>query len=192
MILASQQNDPFFGFEQYETADSKQIAAILAGIQSFDDWIPNSGSSPRCQPKTFDPKKYEYISRNSLDTTTFKLSPRTLKPDEEMAARSRYSQNYRYEMLSSANAQIPPLMASIVAENNNNSMGNLPLDATFTFKLNSTTTATTATMKKSNINEHIESIQSQADSEQVQLCFDEILKCFYDPQTGTYYELTSA
>lgn len=196
----SSTNDPFYGFEQYETADSKQIAAILAGIQSLDDWMPNSvndSSSPRCQQKTFDPKKYEYISKNSLDTTTFKLSPRTLKPDEEMAARSRHSQNYRYEMFSSTNAQIPPLMASIVAENNNNSnnnnnnsIGGLGLDTTFTFKLNSTTTTTN--MKNPNIKDYIEPIQSGADGEQVQLCFDEILKCFYDPKTGTYYELTSA
>jgi len=185
-------NDPFYGFDQAETADSKQIAAILANIQSSDEWTPNTvndGNSPRRQQKIFDPKKYEYIAKNSLDTTTFRLSPRTLKPDEELAARSRFSQNYRYEMLSSANAQIPPLMASIVAENNNNNnigMG-ISMEKTFTFRLNSTTA-----MKKQSSFDEIEPIQSMMDGEQVQLCFDEILKCFYDPNTGTYYELTSA
>jgi len=186
----SSTNDPFYGFDQTETADSKQIAAILANIQSLDEWIPNTvndGISPRRQQKIFDPKKYEYIAKNSLDTTTFKLSPRTLKPDEELAARSRFSQNYRYEMLSSANAQIPPLMASIVAENNNNIGMGIGMEKTFTFRLNSTTT-----MKKQSSFDEIEPMQSTMDGEQVQLCFDEILKCFYDPNTGTYYELTSA
>jgi hypothetical protein len=186
----SSNNDPFNFLDQADVADSKQIAAILANIQSLDEWIPNTvngGTSPRRQQKNFDPKKYEYVAKTSLDTATFKLSPRTLKPDEELAARSRFSQNYRYEMLSSANAQIPPLMASIVTENNNTigiSMGN---DKTYTFRLNSTTT-----MKKQNTLDDIEPIPSIVESEQVQLCFDEILRCFYDPNTGTYYELTSA
>lgn len=93
-------------------------------------------------------------------------------------------------MLSSANAQIPPLMASIVTDNNNNNLGlGITNDKTFTFRLNSTTT----TMKKQNSSfDDIEPMQSTMDGEQVQLCFDEILKCFYDPNTGTYYELTSA
>jgi hypothetical protein len=121
-----------------------------------------------------------------LDTATFKLSPRTLKPDEELAARSRFSQNYRYEMLSSSNAQIPPLMASIVTENNNSMGHGIGYEKTFTFRLNSTTT-----MKKQNSFDDVESIPATIDGEQVQLCFDEILKCFYDPDTGTYYELTS-
>ncbi|CAF0756948.1 unnamed protein product [Adineta steineri] len=182
--------DPFYGFDQAEIADSKQIAAILANMQSLDDWIPNNvndGLSPRRQQKIFDPKKYEYVATNSFDTATFKLSPRTLKPSEELAARSRFSQHYRYEMLSSANAQIPPLMASIVAENNN-SIGTIGTgnDKTFTFRLNSTTT-----MKKQSSFDDIEPIPSTMDGEQVQLCFDEILKCFYDPHTGTYYELSS-
>jgi hypothetical protein len=90
-------------------------------------------------------------------------------------------------MLSSANAQIPPLMASIVTENNNNIGMGTGLDKTFTFRLNSTTT-----MKKQSSFDEIEPVQSTIDGEQVQLCFDEILKCFYDPNTGTYYELTSA
>jgi hypothetical protein len=188
---SSNNSDPFFGFDQTETADSKQIAAILANIQSPDDWIPNTvtgGISPRRKEKSFDPKKYEYVAKNSLDTTTYRLSPRTLKPDEELAARSRFSQNYRYEMLSSANAQIPPLMASIVTENNNNHIGmGMGLDKTFTFRLNPT-----MTMKKQSSFDEIEPLQSTIDGEQVQLCFDEILKCFYDPNTGTYYELTSA
>ncbi|CAF3330161.1 unnamed protein product [Rotaria sp. Silwood1] len=183
-------NDPFHGFDQAEIADSKQIAAILANIQSSDEWIPNTvngGISPRHQQKTFDPTKYEYVTKNSLDTTTFKLSPRTLKPDEDLAARSRFSLNYRYEMLSSANAQIPPLMASIVTENNNNIGTGTVSEKTFTFRLNPTTT-----MKKQSSLDDIEPMPSTMDGEQVQLCFDEILKCFYDPNTGTYYELTSA
>lgn len=184
-------NDPFHCIDQAEIADSKQLAAILANIQSLDDWIPctdHDGSSPRRELKSFDPKKYEYVAKNSLDTTTFKLSPRTLKPDEELAARSRFSQNYRYEMLSSANAQIPPLMASIVTENNNHTMGSATgSEKTFTFRLNPS-----MTMKKPNSLDEIEPMPSTSDSEQVQLCFDEILKCFYDPNTGTYYELTSA
>lgn len=90
-------------------------------------------------------------------------------------------------MLSSANAQIPPLMASIVAENNNNMSTGNGLEKTFTFRFNSTTT-----MKKQSSFDEMESMQSPMDGEQVQLCFDEILKCFYDPNTGTYYELTSA
>ena len=90
-------------------------------------------------------------------------------------------------MLSSANAQIPPLMASIVAENNNHIGIGTGNEKTFTFRLNSTTT----TMKKQNSFDDIEPIPSTMDGEQVQLCFDEILKCFYDPYTGTYYELSS-
>ncbi|CAF1575965.1 unnamed protein product [Rotaria magnacalcarata] len=183
-------NDPFHGFDQAEMADSKQIAAILANIQSLDEWIPNrsdNGASPRYQQKAFDPTKYEYVAKNSFDTTTFKLSPRTLKPDEDLAARSRFSVNYRYEMLSSANAQIPPLMASIVTENNNTIGGGTVCEKTFTFRLNSTTT-----MKKQSSFDDTEPVPSTSDGEQVQLCFDEILKCFYDPNTGTYYELTSA
>ncbi|CAF2722144.1 unnamed protein product [Rotaria sp. Silwood2] len=186
----SSTSDPFHGFDQAEIADSKQIAAILANIQSLDEWIPNTvngGRSPRHQQKTFDPTKYEYVAKNSLDTTTFKLSPRTLKPDEDLAARSRFSLNYRYEMLSSANAQIPPLMASIVTENNNTIGNGTGSEKTFTFRLNPTTT-----MKKQSSLDDIEPIPSTVDGEQVQLCFDEILKCFYDPNTGTYYELTSA
>jgi hypothetical protein len=162
---------------------------MLANIQSSDEWIPNTingGTSPRRQQKSLDPKKYEYVAKNSLDTTTFKLSPRTLKPDEELAARSRFSQNYRYEMMSSANAQIPPLMASIVAENNNPIGIGTGNEKTFTFRLNSTTT-----MKKQSSFDDIEPISTTIDGEQVQLCFDEILKCFYDPYTGTYYELSS-
>ena len=188
--IDSSHNDPFYGFDQAELADSKQIAAILANIQSLDEWIPNTandGTSPRRQQKSFDPKKYEYVAKNSLDTATFKLSPRTLKPDEELAARSRFSQNYRYEMLSSSNAQIPPLMASIVAENNNSIGNGMGYEKTFTFRLNPTTT-----MKKQSSFDEIEPIPTTIDGEQVQLCFDEILKCFYDPNTGTYYELTSA
>lgn len=152
--------------------------------------MPNTvdgGTSPRYHQKTFDPTKYEYVAKNSFDTTTFKLSPRTLKPDEDLAARSRFSQNYRYEMLSSANAQIPPLMASIVTENNNTLGGGTVSEKTFTFRLNPTTT-----MKKQSSFDDIEPMPSNVDGEQVQLCFDEILKCFYDPSTGTYYELTSA
>lgn len=90
-------------------------------------------------------------------------------------------------MLSSANAQIPPLMASIVTENNNNIGLGMTNEKTFTFRLNSTTT-----IKKPNLYDDIEPMQSTMDGEQVQLCFDEILKCFYDPNTGTYYEMTSA
>lgn len=90
-------------------------------------------------------------------------------------------------MLSSANAQIPPLMASIVTENNNTMGPGTGSEKTFTFRLNPTTT-----MKKQNSLDDVEPLSSNLDGEQVQLCFDEILKCFYDPNTGTYYELTSA
>ncbi len=114
------------------------------------------------------------MAKNSLDTATFKLSPRTLKPDEELAARSRFSQNYRYEMLSSSNAQIPPLMASIVAENNNSIGNGIGYEKTFTFRLNPTTT-----MKKQSSFDEIEPIPTTIDGEQVQLCFDEILKALF-------------
>lgn len=195
LLLASspRNENPFRFIEQAEIADSKQLATILANIQSFDDWLPcgtSDGFSPRREKKIFDPNKYEYVAANSMDVTTFKLSPRTLKPDEELAARSRFTQNYRSEMLSSANAQMPPLMASIVAENNQNYSNSLSLnstnDKTFTFRFNSTS------MKLPNSFETIESIPSNIDGEEIQLCFDEILKCFYDPTTGTYYELTSS
>lgn len=188
-VLDTSKNNPFHCIEQAELADSKQIAAILANIQSSDDWIPftaNGEPSPRRDKKTFDPTKYEYVTKSSLDTATFRLSPRTLKPDEELAAKSRFSQHYRYEMLSSVNAQVPPLMASIVAENNNN-LG-LPTnnETTFMFRLNST-----SNVKTQNSFDEVEPIPPNIDGEEVQLCFDEILKCFYDPNTGTYYELTS-
>jgi hypothetical protein len=182
--------DPFHTIHQAEIADSKQIAAILADMQSLDDWIPqtnNDDQSPRVERKIFDPKKYEYVAKNSRDTPTFKLSPRTLKPDEELAVQSRLSQNYRYEMLASVNAQMPSLIASVVTENNN-IMGSVAgSDRAFTVRLNQTTT----TIQENPIYE-IESNSSSSDNEQVQLCFDEILKCFYDPSTGVYYELTSA
>ena len=184
-------NDPFHCFDQADIADSKQIAAILANIQSFDEWRPNAANgddSSASEQRTFDATKYEYVAKNSLDTATFKLSPRTLKPDEELAARSRFSHNYRYEMLSSANAQIPPLMASIVTENSSTiGYGTTGSEKTFTFRLNPT-----MTMRKPDLRDEIEPTPSTLESEQVQLCFDEILKCFYDPNTGTYYELTSA
>jgi hypothetical protein len=171
-----------------EMADSMQLAAILASIQLQDDWNPNEPSSKQQQQQTLlDPSKYEYVVANPLDTATYRLSPRTLKPKEESAARLRFFQYYQSEMRSSANAQIPPLMASIVTENNNNTTGNgTDIEQIFTFKLNPTDT-----INKQNSFDENEPIQSTMDNELVQLCYDATLKRFYDPNTGKYYELTS-
>jgi hypothetical protein len=169
-----------------DMADSLQLAAILAEMQLDNDSNPNEFSSNN-QHTTLDSSKYEYVVTNPLDTTTFKLSPRTLKPDEELAARIRFSQYYRYEMRSSANAQIPPLMASIVTENNSTIGNGMDIGQTFTFKLN----ATDISKKQSSLDED-DSIESTMDNELVQLCYDATLKRFYDPDTGKYYELTSA
>ncbi len=171
-----------------EMADSMQLAAILANIQLQDDWDPNDVSPNLQQQKaTLDPSRYEYVVTNPSDTATFRLSPRTLKPDEELAARLRFSQHYRAEMRSSANAQIPALMASIVTENNSTLGQGMDLEQTFTFKLNSTDA-----IKKQKSFDDDQSSESASESELLQLCYDATLKRFYDPNTGRYYELTSA
>jgi hypothetical protein len=185
-ISNSQPSDSLDNIEG-EMADSMQLAAILASIQLQDDWNPNEPSSKQQQQTLLDPSKYEYVVANPLDTATYRLSPRTLKPKEESAARLRFFQYYQSEMRSSANAQIPPLMASIVTENNNNTTGNgTDIEQIFTFKLNPTDT-----INKQNSFDKNEPIQSTMDNELVQLCYDATLKRFYDPNTGKYYELTS-
>jgi hypothetical protein len=178
---------PFDNIEP-EMADSMQLAAILANIQLQDDWNPTDVSPKQSQPTTLDPSRYEYVVANPSDTATFRLSPRTLKPDEELAARLRFSQHYRYEMRSSANAQIPPLMASIVTENNNTMRSGSDLEQIFTFKLNSTD----ANKKQTLRDDDDQPFDSTMDNELVQLCYDATLKRFYDPNTSKYYELTSA
>jgi hypothetical protein len=181
-----QPSDPSDNIES-EMADSMQLAAILANIQLQDDWNSNETSSEQQQrQKLFDPSKYEYVVANPSDTATYKLSPRTLKPTEELAARLRFSQYYRTEMRSSANAQLPPLIASIVTENNSTIGTGTDIEQTFTFKLNPTDT-----MNKPNSFDDNKPIQSTMDNELVQLCYDATLKRFYDPNTGKYYELTS-
>ena len=159
-----------------EMSDSMQLAAILAQIQLSDDVNSNEFLSQQ-RPIALDASKYEYIVGNPLETATYRLSPRTLKPSEESAARSRFSQYYRSEMQSSANAQIPPLMASIVAENSLTLGSDFDAEQIITFKLNSTGKTNEQTSSK--------------DNELVQLCYDATLKRFYDPNTGKYYELTS-
>jgi len=187
-ILNSQPSDSSDNIEG-EMADSMQLAAILASIQLQDDWNPNEGS-PK-QQTLLDPNKYEYVVANPLDTATYRLSPRPLKPMEESAARLRFFQYYQSEMRSSANAQIPPLMASVVTENNNNNNNNTTgngndIEQIFTFKLNPTDT-----INKQNSFDENEPVESTMDNELVQLCYDATLKRFYDPNTGKYYELTS-
>jgi hypothetical protein len=183
-------SDPPDNFEA-EMADSMQLAAILANIQLQDDWNPNEASPKQQQQQQqqqtmLDPSKYEYVVANPLDTATYRLSPRTLKPTEELAARLRFSQYYRSEMRSSANAQIPPLMASIVTENNSTIGTGTDIEQTFTFKLNPIDT-----MRKQSPFEENKPIPTTIDNELVQLCYDATLKRFYDPNTGRYYELTS-
>jgi hypothetical protein len=63
----------------------------------------------------------------------------------------------------------------------------MDIGQTFTFKLN----ATDISKKQSSLDED-DSIESTMDNELVQLCYDATLKRFYDPDTGKYYELTSA
>jgi len=185
-IQLSQSSDSSDNIEA-EMADSMQLAAILANIQLQDDWNPNENSPKQQSHTLLDPSKYEYVVANPSDTATYRLSPRTLKPTEELAARLRFSQYYRSEMRSSANAQIPPLMASIVTENNSTMKTGMDLERTFTFKLNSTDTI----KKQNSFDENEEPIQSTMDNELVQLCYDATLKRFYDPNNGKYYELTS-
>lgn len=178
-IIKSPPPDNFDG----EIADTMELAAILAQIQHPDESIPiNSSSTSQSQTRS-DPSKYEYVVTSPLDTATYRLSPRTLKPNEELAARSRFSQYYRAEMRSSANAQIPSLMASIVTDNTNTFGNGLDREQIFTIKLNPTDT-----MNQSySSDEH----PSTSDNELVELCYDATLKRFYDPHTGKYYELTS-
>jgi hypothetical protein len=161
-----------------EIADSMQLAAILANMQ--DGWNLN-GTSPLPQQRVIDAEKYNFVVPNPLET--LRLSPRTLKPAEELAARARFSQNRIYEMRQSANAQMPPLMLSIVPENDN-TIGN---DRTFTFRLNAT-----STIKKESSFDDADPFESTMDSEQIPLCYDATLNVFYDPKTGKYYELTTA
>lgn len=173
---------PLDNFEG-EIADSMELANILHQIQCPDDsdsLIPSSSS--KSQTKS-DPSKYEYVVPNSLDTATYRLSPRTLKPNEDLAARSRFSQYYRSEMRSSANAQIPSLLASIVTENTLTLGNGTDLEPTFTIKLNPTETINQPNSFDKN--------PSTGNDEVVELCYDATLKRFYDPRTGKYYELTS-
>ncbi|UJR23491.1 hypothetical protein I4U23_026489 [Adineta vaga] len=171
-----------------EMADSMDLAAILAEIQLEKDWNPNESSSKQQPQTTLDSSKYDYDVSNPSDVTTFRLSPRTLKPDEELAARKRFAQYYQSEMRSSANAKIPSLLASIATENNTTIGNSLDIGLTYTFKLNSTDS-----IKKSNSNTNIndEFLDSTSDSELVQLCYDATLKLFCDPNTGKYYDLSS-
>ena len=164
-----------------EMADSMQLAAILEEIQG--DWNPSDNVFLSPQTK-LDPEKYNYVVPNLGETATYRLSPRTLKPNEELQARTRYSQYYRHEMRSSANARIPPLMASIVTENNPTLGMNTTLEKTFTFRL-----SPNGTIKSEN---DLDSMEATSDGEQIQLCYDATLNGFYDPNTGLYYELTSA
>ncbi|CAF0851759.1 unnamed protein product [Rotaria sp. Silwood1] len=168
-----------------EMVDSMQLAAILADLQFQDDWLPNEVSSEN-QSTKLDISKYEYVVASPIDTTTFKLSPRTIKPNEELAARIRFSQDYRYEMRTSANAPIPTLLASIVSDNNTIGGNGTDIEQTFRLKLNSKDT-----MKKQNSSDNDEPLESTTDNELVPLCYDATLKCFYDPNTGKYYELIS-
>ena len=167
-------------------ADSMQLAAILAEIQLDKDWTPTE-SAPKERSTTLDSSKYEYDVPNALDATTFKLSPRTLKPDEELAARRRFAQFYQSEMRSSANAKIPSLIASIVAENNSTIGNGVDVGPTFTFKWNGSDT-----LKKSTSADDDELLESSTDNELVHLCYDATLKLFCDPNTGKYYDLSSA
>lgn len=167
-----------------EIADSMQLAAILEDIQG--DWNPSDNvfSSPQTK---LDPEKYNYVVSNLSETATYRLSPRTLKPNEELQARTRYSQYYRHEMRSSANARIPPLMASIVTENNATLGMSTTNEKTFTFRL-----SPNGTIKAENTLDPLDPTEPTSDGEQIQLCYDATLNGFYDPNTGLYYELTSA
>ncbi|CAF2415385.1 unnamed protein product [Rotaria sp. Silwood2] len=169
-----------------EMVDSMELAAILANIQFQDDWLPNAVSSEN-QSTKFDLSKYGFVVANPIDTTTLILSPRTIKPDEELARRIRFSQDYLDEMRSSANARIPTLLASIVTDNNTIGGNGTDVEQTFTVKLNSV-----AAMKKQSSVNNKEPFEATADNESISLLYDATLKCFYDPNTGKYYDLTSA
>ncbi|CAF1658510.1 unnamed protein product [Adineta ricciae] len=188
LILTPRSTEDFVDNNEPEMADSMQLAAILAEIQLEKDWNPNETSKQQQQPQlVLDSSKYEYDVSNPADGTTFRLSPRTLKPDEELAARKRFAQYYQHEMRSSANAKIPSLLASIVTENNATIGNSLDIGPTFTFKFNSSDP-----MKKTTSNnDNEDSLGSTTDSELVQLCYDATLKLFCDPETGLYYDLSS-
>ena len=175
-----------FDNNEPEMADTMQLAAILASIQLENDFNSNETSSKQQQQTSFDPSKYEYVVANPSDTATYKLSPRTLKPTEDLAARLRFSQYYRSEMRLSANAQIPPLMGSIVTENNSTIGNGIDIEQTLTFKLNPTDTIN----KQNSFDENVV-MQKTIDNELVHIYYDATLKRFYDPNTGKYYELTS-
>ncbi|CAF0818383.1 unnamed protein product [Adineta steineri] len=175
-----------------EMADSLQLAAILAEMQLDSQSTSNESSSsslPKNSHITLDASKYDYVAANALDTATFKLSPRTLKPDEEFAAKKRFAQYHQNEMRESANAKMPSLIASIVTDNNNTIGNGIDIGQTFTFKFNTTTDTI---KKQSFIDADDDAFESTTDSELVQLCYDATLKLLYDPKTGKYYDLSSA
>ena len=166
-----------------------ELAAILANIQQHDDWNLNNDLLTQ-QSTTLDKSKYEYMVSSSLDAIAFKLSPRTLKSDEELAARLRFSQDYRYQMRSSANAKIPTLITPIVTDNNNSNnttISGTDIERIFTFKLNSSDAIRTRSSLHNDA-----SLKSTMDNELVQLYYDATLKRFYDLNAGKHYELTSA
>lgn len=168
-----------------DVADSMQLAAILAKIQSFKDPSPVATTSTN-DGKRSDLRVYEYDASNLLETATFRLSPRTLKPAEELEIKSRSDCFYRNEMRSSSNAQMPALLTSIVAETNNFSNQNHSHDRTFTFRLNPNGTIQTETNS-----EIRQKTGLDHNGEQIQLFYDATLEGFFDPNTGLYYELTS-
>ncbi|CAF0749825.1 unnamed protein product [Adineta steineri] len=175
-----------------EMADSLQLAAILAEMQLDSQSTSNESSSsslPKNSHITLDASKYDYVAANALDTATFKLSPRTLKPDEEFAAKKRFAQYHQNEMRESSNAKMPSLIASIVTDNNNTIGNGIDIGQTFTFKFNTTTDTI---KKQSSIDADDDAFESTTDSELLRLCYDATLKLLYDPNTGKYYDLSSA
>ncbi|CAF1143182.1 unnamed protein product [Didymodactylos carnosus] len=174
-----------------EFMDSDGMKAMLIDINKLDgdDFTDsllkttpktdNQIYSPtRQQTKRLDPTKYEYIVDNSLDntTTTLKVSPRPT---------IHFSSQYRHEMRLSSNTKAPQLLSSIVTDSGSQSDN---LGRTLTLRLNTTT------MKKQNSLDDVDPLEDENEDdedEQIALCYDEILNCYYDPETKIYYELQS-
>ncbi|CAF1239231.1 unnamed protein product [Didymodactylos carnosus] len=171
-----------------EVIDSNGIKAILIDINKFDDdkrfsSLSKTTSKTDSQTRSSayrktnysDLTKFEYVVANSFDNTTtpFKISPRSS------------SQN-RDEMGFSSNSKAPQLESSIVADSVNQSDN---LGYTSILRTNTTTTERQHLLDDVDTLEHDDDENSK--DEQIALCYDEILDCFYDPETKIYYELQS-
>ncbi|CAF1609130.1 unnamed protein product [Rotaria magnacalcarata] len=169
-----------------DMVDSLQLLAVLAEMKLQNECNPSEVSTQTQSTSTFDASRYEYVVPSLIETGTFKLSPRTINVDKELAARKDIRKNYLLEMRSSANARIPNLVTTIVSDNNNTMGGtSADVESGLSFKLNSTGMS----KKQSSIDEYDEPFQSMINNDSIHLYYDATLKGFYDPKMGKYYDV---